>query len=261
MNLGQSLYEFLQGISGRSALFDQLFAMVATNDLLKAGCIGACLVAAWGAGQSKEESAILRRRLLIVLLAALSTVATTKVLGRWISYPRPFILSHEQTYRFAGSELTAYPAAAYRAPLAEDSIKRKAELDSGFLDSNDWESFPSDHAGFFGCLAFGLLWVHRGIGWTALAWTLLVILPGKLVRGLHRPADLFAGLAVAVILLLVWQTLDRFRLTAKAGEWMVRWNAVATGLFFCAAMEVACTLEHAQDAALAARSILRSLAG
>lgn len=259
MNFGQSLFELLNGLSGHSALFDQIFAAVATNDLLKAGMIGACLIAAWVAGKNDAESALIRRRLLLVLVAAGCTVATTKVLGKWISYPRPFVLSHDQAYRFQDGQLSAYTKTPYRAALASDSEKRVAELNSGFIDSNDFESFPSDHAGFFGCLALGLLWAWRPAGWTALAWTLLVILPGKVVRGLHRPADIFAGLAVAVVILLVWQQLDRLRLLDRLGQFTVRWNAVATGLFFAAAMEVACTLEHAQDAALAARDILRGL--
>lgn len=259
MNLGQTLFEVLNGLSGKSVLFDQIFAAVATNDLLKAGMIGACLIAAWSAGKTVVDSARIRRRLLLVLVAAACTVATTKVLGKWIAYPRPFVLSQEQVYRFQDGQLTAYDRTPYRAALASDSQKRLTEMRTGFIDGNDWESFPSDHAGFFGCLALGLLWAYPPAGWVALGWTLLVILPGKLVRGLHRPADIFAGLALAVAILLVWQQLDRLKLLDRFGQLTVRWNAVATGLFFAAAMEVACTLEHAQDAALAARDILRAL--
>jgi hypothetical protein len=39
----------------------------------------------------------------------------------------------------------------------------------------------------------------------------------------------------------------------------VRFNAMATGLFFAFAFEVTCTLEHVQDIALAARDLMRGI--
>ncbi|MBY0507107.1 MAG: phosphatase PAP2 family protein [Bryobacteraceae bacterium] len=239
-------------------LFDQLVAMVSTNDLLKAGPIGACLVAVWVAGRKAEEIRLYRRRLLLVLMAALCTVMTTKVASRYFAYPRPYVLS-QTAYRVSNDQLVAYPKEEVRTPQAEDSLERRAKLEAGFIGSNDWESFPSDHAGFFGCIAFGLLWVYRPIGLVAMGWTLLVILPGKLLRGLHRPADLLAGLAIALVVLLLWRLVDRWRALETLGRWCEQWNAMATSMFFLMAMEVASTLDHLQDFALAARGIVRTM--
>ena len=240
------------------SLFDQLVSMVSTNDLLKAGPIGACLIAAWVVGRNTGETRLYRRRLLLVLMAALCTVMTTKLASRWLAYPRPYVLS-QTSYRLSNDQLVAYPKEEVRTPLAPDSQERWAKLNSGFIDSNDWESFPSDHAGFFGCIAFGLLWVYQPIGLFAMGWTLLVILPGKLLRGLHRPADLLAGLAIALAVLMLWRLLDRMRLFETLGRWCEQRNALATSVFFLMAMEVASTLDHLQDFALAARGIVRTM--
>ena len=239
-------------------LFDLLMGAVSTNDLLKAGPIGACLIAAWVAGRTAEESSRLRRRLLLVIMAAGCAVLTTKVTSRWIAYPRPFVLT-QNAYRLSEDRLVAYPQAHVRTPHAPDSEERSEQLAKGIISSNDWESFPSDHAGFFGCIALGLLWVHRRIGMVALSWTLLVILAGKWWRGLHRPADLLAGLAIGLIFILLWRLFDRSQWLDRLGQWTVRHNALTTSLFFVAAMEVTSTLDHVQDAALSARTIVRAL--
>lgn len=239
-------------------LFDQLVAMVATNDLLKAGPIGACLIAAWVLGRTVQQTREYRRRLLLVLLAAFCTVMITKVTSRWFAYPRPYVLS-QAAYRVSNDQLAAYPKEEVRAPQAADSKERWAKFEAGLIGSNDWESFPSDHAGFFGCLALGLLWIYRPIGVIAMSWTLLVILPGKLLRGLHRPADLLAGLAIALVVLLLWRLLDRLKPFEILGRWCEQQNALATGVFFLMAMEVASTLDHLQDFALAARGIVRTM--
>lgn len=238
-------------------LIDLLVGAVSTNDLLKAGPIGACLLAAWVAGRTVEESSRLRRRLLLVIMAAGCAVATTKLASRWIAYPRPFVLT-QNAYRLSGDQLVSYPKAELRMPGAPDSEERMTNLSKGIVSSNDWESFPSDHAGFFGCLGLGLFWVHRRIGAVALGWTLFVILGGKWLRGLHRPADLLAGLAIALIFLLLWRLLDRFAWLDRIGQWTVRQNAWATALLFFVAVEITSTLDHLQDAALSARTILRA---
>ena len=239
-------------------LIDLLVGAVSTNDLLKAGPIGACLIAAWVAGRTVEEQSRLRRRILLVIMATGCAVVTTKITSRWIAYPRPFVLTHS-AYRLSGDHLVAYPKSELRMPDAPDSEERSTNLAKGIVSSNDWESFPSDHAGFFGCLALGLFWVHRRIGTFAVGWMFFVILSGKYLRGLHRPADLMAGLAIALISLLLWRMLDRFQWLDRLGQWTVRQNAWATALIFLVAVEVTSTLDHLQDAALSARTILRAL--
>lgn len=238
-------------------LFDLVVGAVSTNDLLKAGPIAACLIAAWVAGHTLEESSRLRRRILLVILAAACAVATTKITSRWVAYPRPFVLT-QNAYRLSGDQLVSYPKAELRMPDAPDSQERAANLAKGIVSSNDWESFPSDHAGFFGCLALGLFWVHRRIGTFAVSWMLFVILGGKWLRGLHRPADLIAGLAIALIFLLLWRQLDRFAWLDRVGQWTVRQNAWATAALFLVAVEVTSTLDHLQDAALSARTVVRA---
>ncbi len=236
---------------------DLLVGAVSTNDLLKSGPIGGCLIAAWVAGRTGEETSRLRRRLLLVIMAAGCAVIATKLTSHWIAYPRPFVLT-QNAYRLSGDQLVPYPKTELRMPEAPDSDERMNNLAQGIVSSNDWESFPSDHAGFFGCLALGLFWVHRRIGTLALGWTLVVILGGKWLRGLHRPADLLAGLAIGLIFLLLWRLLDRCAWLDRIGQWTVRQNAWATGFLFFVAVEVTSTLDHLQDAALSARTILRA---
>lgn len=252
-----AIFEFLTALTGRSALLDFLIEQMATNELLKAGVMGACLVIAWATAPPNLLRGV-RRKLILVACAALCTVAATKVLGKLISIPRPYVLA-EKAYRFEGDRLRPYEPMRFTTPLTPAGAERRQNLESGFIPGNDWESFPSDHAGFFGALAFGLLWVNRRLGSIALAWTLLVILPGKLLRGFHAPSDLAAGLALALLVVLLFRWFEKLPpLNWLAGQ-TLRFNALATGLFFAFAMEVTCTLEHVQDAALAARDLMRGI--
>jgi membrane-associated phospholipid phosphatase len=243
---------------GRSEIFDFLVALFATNMLLKAGVIGACMAAAWSYGKTPEETLIMRRRLLLVLFAAVCAVGYTKVAGRLLSYPRPIVLTQE-TFRFEGERLTPYEQASFRTPAESDGRKRVANLQRGLIDSNDWESFPSDHAGFFGALAIGMIWVNPTIGLIATGWTFLVIFPSKLLRGMHRPSDMFAGLAIALLALFLWSLLERNGLLNRVVHWTLRFNVLATALFFLVAFEAANTLNDVQDLVFSARDLLRIL--
>jgi membrane-associated phospholipid phosphatase len=243
---------------GRSEILDFVVALFATNMLLKAGVIGACMVAAWSWGKTPEETMVMRRRMLLVLLAAMCAVGYTKVAGRLLSYPRPIVLTQE-TFRFEDGRLSPYEKVSFRTPAESDGRKRVGNLQRGLIDTNDWESFPSDHAGFFGALAIGMIWVNPTIGLIATGWAFLVIFPSKLLRGLHRPSDMFAGLAVALLALFLWSLLERNGLLTRVARWTLRFNVLATALFFLVAFEAANTLNDVQDLALSARDLLRIL--
>jgi membrane-associated phospholipid phosphatase len=252
MYFPEALNAIWMELAGRSGPLDLLVVSVATNTLLKAGVIGACLMAAWSMEADLE---IVRRRLVLVLLAAVVTLGITRKLGEDLSWPRPYVLSGEAVMRYQDAKQSSYPKTVWRPPMTQEGANQAEALQRGLVSQNDMESFPSDHAGFFGCLAFGLLWASRSAGWVALGWTLVVILPGKLLRGLHRPADIFAGLAIALLVLLVARQAERWRGMKIVGRLLQQWSGVATGLFFLAAMEATCTLAHIPELIALARRV------
>ena len=93
--INDSLFEFFNGLAGRSWIFDNLMALPLESNLVKAALIGSCFFYVWH--QSGDESEIIRRRkiLLITLLASVFVITTTKTLSKTVFLPRPFIQSQK----------------------------------------------------------------------------------------------------------------------------------------------------------------------
>ncbi len=182
-----ALYGALNGLSGRSWLFDTLVALAVDNNLVKAAPICAAFAFAWYRGG--EAGLMRRRRILIVTLGAVFlTLAASKSIGDRIFLPRPYLHSQE-LYLLAGDQLVKAPPLAYAQPTAGYSHGRFERLREGEVDENDLKSFPSDHAAFFFALALGIARATRVAGAVALGWTLIVICGSRIVTefGTFRP--------------------------------------------------------------------------
>ena len=236
----------INGLAGRSWLFDSMVAFFQDNDLAKAGVVGCCFLAAWYGSKSDSGTSARRKILIATLIAAVFVITTTKVISHTIFLPRPEIQS-QKIYRLEGDQLVEMKRMPVRIPLDDTSQKDYRALLSGDVETNDLGSFPSDHAGFFIAISLGIWLASRRLGWLALGWTCLVILAGKMIGAQHTPLDIAAGAAVAVTELAVIQYVLRKRFSGwldKLSGLTLRYSALSSALIFLVAFEVSSTMIH-----------------
>jgi len=244
--LNDQLLLLINGLAGRSWLFDSIVAFFLDNDLAKAGVIGCCFLAAWYGGKSSDGTNTRRKILITTLIAAVFVITTTKVLSHTIFLPRPEIQS-QKIYRLQGDQLVEMKRMPVRIPLDESSQKDYRALLNGDVETNDLGSFPSDHAGFFIAISLGIWLASRRLGLLALGWTLFVILAGKMISGQHTPLDIAAGAAVAIGELAVIQYAVRKYFSGwldKLTGLTLRYSAMSSALVFLVAFEVSSTMIH-----------------
>ena len=262
LNASDAVYLALNGLSGRSWLFDALVALAVDNDLVKAGPVAAAFFFAWQAGGA-EARLRARRRLLVTLVAVLAVLAVTKSIADNLFLPRPFVQS-QQAYHLDGERLVETARLPYRAPLEGFSGGRFDRLREGEIDENDLRSFPSDHAAFFFALALGILFAHRGAGLFAAAWAVVAICGSRIVTGAHSPLDIVAGLAIGGALLILFQLAAGkwlHRPFDAAAAWTVRRPALAASGLFLILFEVANTLENVREVLRTGRRIAERVLG
>jgi len=263
MSLNDQLSLAINGVAGRSWLFDSVVALFLDNDLAKAGVIGCCFLAAWYSG--KGVAANNRRKILLTtIIAAVCVIAITKTLSKTVFFPRPAIQS-QRLYKLEGDQLTEMKRMPVRTPLDEESQKEHQSLVSGNLEKNDLGSFPSDHAGFFLVISFGIWLASRRLGWVALGWTVLVILAGKMISAQHTPLDIAAGGLVALVVLAIFRFAAARRpfdgLLARISQLTIRHGALSSALIFAIVFEMSSTLIHVRQFAGLLGAIRRHVLG
>ena len=250
-SISDGLYAAINGLTGRSWLFDTLVALPMENPLVKAGPVAACFAFAWFAAGDEAKVRQRRNVLLVTLLSLLAIVAVTRSLSNSIFIPRPFIQS-QTLFELEDGALVEAPRRAHRVPLEGEYRDRHAALARGDVVPNDLGSFPSDHAGFYFALALGIFLASRAAGAVAIAWTLFVILFSRIATGMHSPLDIAAGAAIGAGILLPLQFAFRRwgeRLVAPFSGWSLRYPGLAGALLFLILFEAASTLENARHAA------------
>src|SRR6185503_6247026 len=263
MSLNDQLSLAINGVAGRSWLFDSVVALFLDNDLAKAGVIGCCFLAAWYSG--KGVAASNRRKILLTtIIAAVCVIAITKTLSKTVFLPRPAIQS-QRLYQLEGDQLTEMKRMPVRTPLDEESQKEHQALVSGNLETNDLGSFPSDHAGFFLVISFGIWLASRRLGWVALGWTGFVILAGKMISAQHTPLDIAAGAFVALSVLAIFRFLAARRLVDRLLAWIsqltIRHGALSSAFIFAIVFEMSSTLVHVRQFAGLLGAVRRHVLG
>jgi undecaprenyl-diphosphatase len=263
IRLSDWIYLALNGLVGRSWLFDTILSLPLDNNLVKAGPIGACFVYAWWSGGDEADVRRRRATLLVTVASLLFVMATTKTLGHQFFLPRPYVHA-QQAWHLEQGRLVETPRLAYREPLNGQVRERTESLKRGDIDPNDLVSFPSDHAGFFVALALGIFLASRRAGAVALAWTGLAILLPRIVTGMHSPLDIVAGGLIGAIVLLAVQFVARrtqqWALEPMAG-WTLRHEALAAALLFFVAFESTNVLTNVRDLAGTGQDIVAHVAG
>lgn len=245
-HVSNTIFHFCNSIVGHSRVVDELIALPLDNQLVKAAVIGACFLAAWFG--SKDDAVTLQRRkiLLLTLIASVFVIATTKTLSKTVFLPRPFIQS-QKAFHLEGDTLVASEKLPYRVPLDSEDQKSFKNLLAGNVVQNDLGSFPSDHAGFYVTLAFGIFLAARGLGLLALFWAWVVIIGSRVVTGQHSPLDVVVGAGIGIVILLVVQIVARrgFRwLLDPITNWTMRHPVLSSALLFTVLFEATSTLQN-----------------
>lgn len=262
LRASDGLYLSLNGLAGRSWLFDSLVALAIDNNLVKAAPIAAAFLFAWYKGSGPDRLKA-RRVLLVALASLLAVLAATKFISDSVFLPRPFIQS-QQTYHLEEGRLVEAPRLAYRAPQEGFSHGRFERLRQGEIEDNDLASFPSDHAAFYFALALGIFLASRAAGVFALGWALVVICGSRMITGTHSPLDIVAGIGIGGAVLLASHYLaSRFarRPLEAAAAWSERHAALTSSALFLALFEVANTLDNIREVLRAGKKIVARLAG
>lgn len=239
------LYEMINGLAGRSWIFDNLMALPLESNLIKAGLVGACFLFVWLGGANEAETARRRKILLITLMSMVCVIAVTKTLSKTIFLPRPFIQS-QKTFHLENDQLVETPRLPYRVPLDKENQKTFNDLQRGEVIQNDLGSFPSDHAGFYMTLAVGIFLAYRSIGLLAIAWTFFVALLSRVITGQHSPLDIAVGSGIGIGILLILQFMIGTwgkRLIDPIVNWTLRHSALASSMIFLFVFEAVNTLD------------------
>ena len=240
------LYEMINGLAGRSWIFDNLMVLPVENNLVKAAVIGACFLMVWVGGKDEAETARRRKILLITLLASVFVIGTTKTLSKTVFLPRPFIQS-QKTFHLEGDQLVESPRLEWHVPLDKESQKNFKELQNGEIIQNDLGTFPSDHSGFYMTLAVGILLACRSIGLIALGWTIFVTLGSRVITGQHTPLDIAVGSGIGIGILLTLQFIIGNmgkRLIDPIVNWTLKHSALSSAIIFIFIFEATNTLEN-----------------
>ena len=243
--LSDYLYSIINGLAGRSWIFDNLVDLPLESNLVKAALVGACFLFVWLGGTNEADTARRRKILLITLIASVFVIATTKTLSKTVFLPRPFILS-QKTFHLEGDQLVETPRLNYRVPLNPENQKSFKELERGEIIQNDLGSFPSDHAGFYMTLAFGILLACRFAGLIAVFWTFFITLGSRIIAGQHSPLDIAVGSLIGIGILLASQFIIGNwgkRLIDPIVSWTLKYSALSSAIIFVAVFEAVNTLE------------------
>jgi undecaprenyl-diphosphatase len=160
------LFEFVHWHPG----MDPILRYLVNDDLLKGGVIMAVFWGLWF-----RDDKLIREKREILLFAFVSS-ASAVLLGRFLALCVPFRVRPLQ------NPLFNFPF-PYTAP---GGIPRS------------WNSFPSDHAILFFCLAASLWMISRPIGVWAICHTLFVICVPRVYMGYHYPSDIAAGIVIGI---------------------------------------------------------------
>jgi len=253
------LYELCNHLAGHFWLLDNLIALTLHNSLVKAALLGGCFMAAWYSRRDQPDAVRIRGILIVTLIASGFVVATTRVVSSHLLHPRPFVYS-QQTYHLDGDRLVESKYLPYRVPLDSASQKKYRQVAAGELAANDLDAFPSDHAALYTTIAAGIALASPVVGRFALAWTILVVLAGRIITGQHSPLDIVAGVAIGLSIFTAFQTVmgtHLRRILDALARWTLRHEALTTAMVFVALFEISNTLQDLSSLIDAGSAIAR----
>ena len=164
------IIHFLNSFAHRSKGFDSLLVLMSENVLLEGGLIVVLFWWVWSQGDGEDS---IRRELLVF---GIFSSAFAVLVARLLALTLPFRLRPVQN-----------PLVDFKLPYS---------MDPRMLIG--WNSFPSDHAVVFFCLAMTLWFASKRVGALALAYALLGSSLPRIYLGIHYPTDVLCGAVLGV---------------------------------------------------------------
>jgi undecaprenyl-diphosphatase len=204
----------------QSWVLDQALAFLSINKLVKGGVLISLLWCAWF---RPEPASRKREHVFATLVACVIALALARISLMLLPFRnRPL---HDESIDF----VLPYGVA------------------EGALDG--LSSFPSDHAVLFFCLATGLFFASRALGWFALIYTAIFIALPRIYLGLHFPTDILAGAALGVSVAVVCNmSLPGMRVTNSAMRAFHAWPQFAYPLLFLTTFQIVDLFESSRSA-------------
>lgn len=257
------IYHILNGLAGQSFVFDRLLGLGLSSNLVKAAVIGACFMLAWLSGEESAVTAARRKILLVTLVSSVLVLGATKTVSKYVFLPRPYVLS-ERSFHLNDRQLVETPRVDFRLPFDEATEKNYRELKQGEIISNDLTSFPSDHAGFFICIALGIFLAYRTVGTIALLWTIFVPLAAKVILGQHSPLDVVVGAGIGAVILFLMQMIAKShvgRIFDPVVKLTMNNSALSAALLFIVLFEAINTLDDVRQVGKVGKDVAKHMMG
>ena len=172
-NFEMVIFEAINGYAGISWILDGLMRMLANNNLVKNGLFIASFWVLWVKATPDQT----RRRADLCFIMFIA-VPLSLIINQAISFIFPF--RPRPIY---------WIDIGFRQPTI-DLSKYQIAFDNS-------TSFPSDHAAMFFALTTGFWFISRRLAVLMALWS-IVCSVARIFVGLHFPADIFIGAAVAI---------------------------------------------------------------
>lgn len=96
----------------------------------------------------------------------------------------------------------------------------------------EWSSFPSDTTALAFALATAIFIASRRLGWTALAWSLIIVGAPRVYAGFHYPSDILGGAIIGIVAVLLCAPIAR---SVTVQWWVKSLEARAPALLYAGA--------------------------
>jgi len=196
-----SIINFFNQFSHHSWALDNIFAFLASNNLVKGGAFTIVIWWLWFKADGNQEE--VRKHIIAIIISCFVAVLLARTLALLLPYRgRPM---HEAILNFV-------------LPYGMDPS-----------DLIKWSSFPSDHAVLFYTLSTGFLIISKKLGIFAFIYTTLFIALPRIYLGIHYPTDILCG---GLIGLVIGYIANQNFVMEKISKPVLKWNEKTPSLFY-----------------------------
>ena len=219
---------------GRWPHFEVLLAEFQKNNFLKGALFMLPIWYLWHCSAPTEQATLQTRQKLFATVVAM---VTGIIVARLLADLLPF-----RARPIFNTELNLRPSAV---------------VDANGLAT--WSAFPSDHAVVWFTVAFGVLQIHRPLGWLLCLYGRFLAF-GRIFFGFHHPTDILGAVIISMgTLWLCLRAPIRETLYAPMARLQQRHPAAVWAAAFLASYEVANLFDDVRQIAEHARSMLRTV--
>jgi undecaprenyl-diphosphatase len=230
--LDLAIFQAINGLAGHIAIADQFVFFSSISLLMKSVPYAALLCLIWFRPQATEDD----RKIVLAILIA---VVVALVINRGLSSALPFRLRPMVT-----------PDIGFRPPILNFQEQHVTD---------DWSSFPSDHAALFFTLCTGFWFWSRKLGAALTLFSTWIVFQ-RIYLGEHFPSDVTVGALIGIgSALLVCREKVRNVLTTPLMYWVHQFPTLASLVFFVSVFELGTMFQEIRQIAVGGAVLLAGL--